>query len=251
MIIDSLIQNAQKRASAHRLSRITIGLGYLAVTIDDGRTGLAYVFRNQLGPNCSILTDAGSLEDHPLNELISWAKEDNLLQAALGVAAINALAEPDEVKKADTGSDEWGFTRDQKVGMIGYFTPVAKAAQEAGATVYAFDSQRSELPEVYPDQRQKEYLPFCDTLVVTGTTVINKSIDEIMGLAKPGASISLLGFSTPLYPEVFAGTPVTLLKGSMVSPADSVKVHKIISQSGGGKHLGKVAKKVNLKVPIC
>ena len=247
MIIQSLIAEALDRAKGEKVQQITIGLGYVALSLTDGRTGLAYVYRNYLGPTCGVLGDAGKLELQPLAEIISGAESDNLLTAALGMAAINALADPEEIavfpEKEEAVST---FFTGQQVGMIGYFAPLVARAKAAGATVYAFDSQRAELPEVYPDSEQEQHLPKCDKLVLSGTTLINKSLEQILGWVKPGAEIILLGYSTPLYPQIFAKRGISLLAGSFVPTNLQGTVHKVVAQAGGGKQLSKVVNKVNL-----
>ncbi|MBO8126891.1 MAG: DUF364 domain-containing protein [Firmicutes bacterium] len=250
MIVKNLIAEALQRAKDHRIANLTIGLGYVAVTLDDNRTGLAYVFRNQLGPSCGVLNQAGALEEVPLTEMIQWAGDADLLKSSLGIAAINALTDSHEVRGVSKLSDAevYSFSAEDVVGMIGYFTPFANKVKAAGAKLYAFDSQRQELPDVHPDEDQERYIPECTKLIVTGTVVINGTLDRILDLGKNAESFVLLGFSTPLYPQVFAETPVSVLAGSVVPVEAVASVHRIVSQGGGGRLLGKVVDKVNLKV---
>ena len=57
----------------------------------------------------------------------------------------------------------------------------------------------------------------------------------------------MLGASTPLMPEVFAGTNVTLLSGVVVS--DPGAVLRVVSEGGGMRLFGPHIRKVSLRTP--
>ena len=91
MVIDELIQQALAGADGLYVKDVRAGLGYTCVMLDDDSCGLAYTFRDRLGSCCGILGAAGSLIGKKASELIPWLSDQNLLKAAVGTAAVNAV----------------------------------------------------------------------------------------------------------------------------------------------------------------
>lgn len=74
-------------------------------------------------------------------------------------------------------------------------------------------------------------LPGCDVVVITATSIIDHTIDEVVSHCKNAREVCIVGPSTPLCLEVFKKYPVTLLAGSVVKDPD--RILKIVSQGGG------------------
>lgn len=75
------------------------------------------------------------------------------------------------------------------------------------------------------------FLPRCDVVVITATSVINHSIDEVISYCENAKEVCIVGPSTPLCPEVFRKYNVTLLAGSVVKNPGLIL--QIVSQGGG------------------
>jgi len=84
--------------------------------------------------------------------------------------------------------------------------------------------------------------------LITATTLINGTIDELLAAAKDCREVVLLGPSTPLVPEVFATMPhlVTLLAGVVVTDAEELL--RTVAQGGGTRDFKTSAVKVNVRV---
>ena len=57
-------------------------------------------------------------------------------------------------------------------------------------------------------------LPTCDVVVISGTAMINGSVDGLLEICDEARDVIMVGASTPMYPEAFLGTKVTVLAGS-------------------------------------
>ncbi|MFQ6118241.1 MAG: Rossmann-like domain-containing protein [Candidatus Bipolaricaulia bacterium] len=102
-----------------------------------------------------------------------------------------------------------------------------------------------EREDVHPDWAAELLLPQCDIAIITGTTVINKSIDHLLSLCR--GEIAIAGPTTPLS-TVFANYGVSYLFGMKSRDAD--KVLKIISEGGGTRRLGSAVSKVALRLNL-
>ena len=247
MLIDELVEKALEKASGRRVMDMRAGLGYTCVMLDDDSCGLAYTFRNQLGTCCGTMSEAGSLVGKDAAEVIPWLKNQNLLKAAVGTAAVNAVFNQSQT--------DWGtgnvmsildVSPDETFGMIGHFEPILAAMKKKTDNIYVFEQNVTTDSPLYDSKTIKEHLPKCDVVVVTATSIINHTIDEIVPHLKNARKVCLTGPSTPLCGEVFADYGVTLLAGSVVTDPD--KICRIISQGGGTMAMKPAIRQVLVRV---
>jgi len=136
------------------------------------------------------------------------------------------------------------------VAMIGFIEPILRQLQDRiTKPIIVFDSDLEDAPGIFPDHRQEELLPECDHVIITGTTVINKSLESILENAANAREIMLLGSSTPLFPEAFSGTGVTQLAGMIWPSSNADDIFSLISEGRGIKKISHLGKKVNVPVP--
>jgi uncharacterized protein (DUF4213/DUF364 family) len=219
------------RASEHRIEEVRIGLGYSAVKLDNGQAGLAWTPKNT-GGGCTHLHSAGTLGGKSAVDLLSGLTSDRDLLRALGVATANALlsAGPYPGAKTVDALSPLGITPASRVAMVGYFGPLIRELQEAGCRldIIELDSDR---PGVLTPEQGRGALSACDVAILTGTSLITGTLDDLFdALGNPG-SVVLLGPSAPFCPEVFAGTPLTQISGARVLDCDGV--FRVISEGGG------------------
>jgi uncharacterized protein (DUF4213/DUF364 family) len=98
--------------------------------------------------------------------------------------------------------------------------------------------------EILGDAEKKEALKSCDVAIITATTLLNNTFEEIINLLDRPRTAAIIGPSTPLVPAIFHNTPVTHLGGAVV--ADSARVMQIISEGGGTPTLRPYLRFVNL-----
>ena len=150
----------------------------------------------------------------------------------MGLAAVNAVLN-DSQKNWDTGNVLNAFTLDESdaFGMVGEFHPILSKIQTMTKNIYIFEQDVPEDSHLYPADSIPLYLPECDVVVLTATSIINHTIDEILPHFKNAREVCLVGPSTPLCPEVFKKYNITLLAGSVVKNPELIL--QIISQGGG------------------
>jgi hypothetical protein len=82
--------------------------------------------------------------------------------------------------------------------------------------------------------------------LITATSIINHSIDELLEASLNCRSVAILGASTPLLAEAFSSRNVSLLSG--VVALDPASIFHVISEGGGMRQFGPHVDKVNLSV---
>ncbi len=246
MIVDELSNLLAPRAAARTVSDVCVGLAYTAVRLDDGRCGLAYTFHEDAGEGCSVVKEAGTLAGRPARELAGWVRTLDATGVALGVATLNALVErPAEAIEADV-TELIRVLPGDVVGMVGYFAPLVGFLRERAGTLHIFERRPRDQADEHPDWTAPLLLPGCDVVIISGTAVINRTIDALLASASQAREIVILGASTPLVPEVFAGRGVTLLSGAQVTDAE--RVFRVVSEGGGTRRFGGAVRKLCVRL---
>lgn len=243
MLFDSL----EPEARLHHVREVRIGLGYTAVQLQDGAVGCAYTFRNALPHGCTVFQDRRPLAGRPAVEVLNYLDSRHPLEAAVGLATANAIANR---PRSDwlTGDilDMIRILPADRVGMVGCFTPLVPALRSAVAELFIFE-QDLEIDEgLRPAEEAVRRLPECQVALLTATSLINRTVDELIPAVRGCREVVVLGASTPLCPEAFRGTPVTMLSGIVVErPEDLLRV---VSEGGGMRMFKGLVRKVNYRL---
>lgn len=97
-------------------------------------------------------------------------------------------------------------------------------------------------PGTLPADAAMDILPECQVAVITSTSIINNTVDGILNACCNCRDVIMLGASTPLLPEVFAHTPVTVLSGIIVTHPENIL--DIVSEGGGMQLFKKISAKL-------
>jgi uncharacterized protein (DUF4213/DUF364 family) len=74
---------------------------------------------------------------------------------------------------------------------------------------------------------------------------LNRTLDDLLVFCRNAREVAILGPSTPLLPQVFAGRGVTLLSGVQV--VDGERVLRLVSAGGGTRQLGSSVRKLTVR----
>lgn len=236
MIIEQLIQIAVAKVGKRKVLDVRAGLGYTCVMLEGGACGLAYTFRNEMGHCCVVHGSAGNMIGMDGAEIMQWARDKNRLKAAIGLAAVNAVINEAD-REWNTGDVTTAFTLDNTdtLGMVGEFKPILAKVKKSAGKIYVFEKDSPEQRGVYGEEKIPELLPTCDVIILTATSIINHTIDELLPYCKNAREVCITGPSTPLCPEVFEKYSVTILAGCVVT--NSEKILQIVSQGGGTRSM--------------
>lgn len=129
----------------------------------------------------------------------------NLTEASLSLAAVNAFCNTVEHAEALGAAIESNthYTcgidfRGKKVAMIGHLHGSEEMRRDAEA-VYIIE--RDPKPGDYPDAACDYILPQCDVVIITGSSIINKTLPRLLILCENALTV-LTGPSVPLCPAL-------------------------------------------------
>lgn len=245
MIIDEIFERTVSKADGRSIEDVRIGLGYIAVKLDSGACGLAYTFRDEAPEGCCSVREAGTMAGQPAARIAGWARSLDAISAAVGLATLNALIEPPPgAAEADVAA-MLHVTSDDVVGMVGYFGPLVPVLRERAKTLHIFERRRQR-EDVLPDWAAATLLPECSVVVLSATTLLNRTLDTLLEKCRRARSVAIVGPSTPLLPEVFASLNVSLLSGLRV--VDAGRILQVVSEGGGTRQFAAATRKLTVSV---
>jgi hypothetical protein len=191
--------------------------------------GLAYTARGESDARYSPRAASAQLEaevlGRPLHDLARGILPDGQGQAGgggaleaaqrrreVGAAALNAL-----LGARLAGGNGWGVPRSalgsengldlvlrlsegRSLAMVGRFPYLDKSRLEASRyAVLELDPQGDDLPA----SAAPEVLPQADVVGITGSTLANGTLEGLLALCRPEATVVLIGPTTPLSPVLF------------------------------------------------
>jgi uncharacterized protein (DUF4213/DUF364 family) len=130
--------------------------------------------------------------------------------------------------------------------MVGHFGPLVRELRRRSGALHIFERHRPTEPSVFPDQAAVELLPKCQVVIISATTLLNGTLEELLQQANGAREVAILGPSTPLVPEFFASHNVTLLSGVRIS--DPERVLRVVGEGGGTREFGDAVRKITLKI---
>lgn len=172
-----------------------------------------------------------------LRDVAEYVRSWNMADASAGAAAMNAFYNaPARVASWARGLDLAGGRRPgifeslepeiagKKVAVVGHFRGLEHIAGICDLTVL----ERRPIEGDLPDPAAEYVLPEQDYVVITGTTIINKTLPRLLDLAR-NAQVVLAGPTVPLAPVLFEWG-VDILASSIV--VDREGVWQAIAEGG-------------------
>jgi uncharacterized protein (DUF4213/DUF364 family) len=197
-ILDDLIGSLRRDAPARE---VRVGAFWTAVW--SRACGLA----STTGPGdhehgTSFVRHVGSLAGRSAQELARLAYSDSPLEAGIGLAAINSLLEVDEARCLERNAGDLLIERGRgkKVALVGHF-PFVPALREAAARLWVLEL-RPQPGDAYAEEAEG-VVPQADIVAITGSAFMNHTIEDLLGLCRPGSFVMVLGPTTPLSPVLF------------------------------------------------
>jgi uncharacterized protein (DUF4213/DUF364 family) len=196
--------------------------------------GLASTLHSERHPHGHmVVRGVGSLHERSALELAQYAKSERLLEASIGMAAINSLLDVDEERCVELNAAAWLAERGRgkKVAIVGSFPFVGRLRQEADEL---WVLERHPMEGERGAGEASYILPQADVVAITGTSLVNRTFEELLALCRRDSSILVLGPTTPLSPVLF-DYGVDVISGTKV--VDVELVLRLISQGATFRQL--------------
>jgi hypothetical protein len=149
--------------------------------------------------------NAGALHLKSGEALCQYVYSDMLLEASVGMAAINSYVNAKlpfhRLKELNAFDLILKHGKDKNVAVIGHF-PFVPKLKKSVKKLHVFELFPKDGNDLSPSQFG-DVLPICDVVAITGTTLLNHSLNDVLEHTAPDAYKIMLGPSTPMTPLLF------------------------------------------------
>jgi len=246
-----------------RLEGLVVGVFFTGVKLTGKFAGMARTPIEELSEavccpgSAARMPDAGRLKQQKVSDLMQWALDANVLKAAVGVATLNALSHCLWEKKGFSGCkvieakdafDLLDFTRARRVALVGAFSPYIRQIERMGLDLAVVEKNpqvlRGEAAKYFhPAEDASKILSHADVVILTGSTIVNHTIDDLLSLVRRNCQVAIVGPTASLAPQSFFNRGVSLMGGMRITDPDNTL--RVLAEGGSGHHIdGKYGKKV-------
>lgn len=248
------------------VERAAIGLFFTGVKLSTGHAGACATPVKEIPDAVCCPSSAmampfpGKLRGRRAADLLDEAVEQAGIRRTVGIATLNALAqivnesrdlEGYEVVDRLDAFEAAEVRADETVVVVGAFVPFLRELRKIGARHFVLEKDPStlkphEMPYFREAERAPEIVPQADVLIITGTTLANDTLGELIALAKPSARVVVIGPTVTMIPDAFFERGCHILGGVRVTDPDAFL--DILAEGGSGYHFfGRSAVKVTLR----
>jgi uncharacterized protein (DUF4213/DUF364 family) len=247
------------------VERAVIGLFFTGVKLSNGIAGACATPIKTIPEAVCCPTSAmampfpGKLRGRPAFDLAKEALGDRGIRRAVGIATMNALADtcwrrrphPDtELRLGIDAFDATEIRPGDKVVVVGAFVPFLRELKRRRQPFLVLEQdpatlKAEELPFFRPAEQADSVVPEADVLLITGTTLINDTLEELLSLAKPSARVTMVGPTVSLLPDAFLSRGGDILGTVRITTPEEFL--DVLAEGGSGYNfLGRSAQKVVL-----
>jgi hypothetical protein len=248
-VIDEVIELLHEELEKLVIEDIRVGLHYTASKLSNNYVGLAYTpiketnFANYCCNADEELLRAGNLAGSKAIKLTKLHK--NLILSSITCSVLNAASYSMLFKSNNyniiLGKDALEsakLSKDDEVVMVGAFKSFIKFLRSK-VKLRVYDKNKELLRMLNLAEEQdvslNEALRSCDVAIITGSSIVNHTIDEILKNVKGAKEVMVVGATASMIPEPFFNRGATMLAGVKVNNPNLAL--KVVSEGGGARNL--------------
>ncbi len=235
------------------LQRLVVGVFFTGVKLSSGRAGICYTPVKEIPRAVCCPSSAGRVLDPrrldglPAERLLAELEAPEPLKAAVALATLCALQDhllerepPDYVLVEGRDALELvRIPRQAEVVVVGALVPALAMLKKRGGPWWVVEQDArtlkgEELEHYLPFSQSGQVLARAQVLIITGTTLLNRTLEPILEAARPGAEIAVLGPSASLPPQPLFRRGVNLVGGVRVRRPDALL--DCLAAAGSGYH---------------
>jgi uncharacterized protein len=247
------------------VERAVIGLFFTGVKLTTGHAGACATPIKTIPEAVCCPSSAmampfpGKMKGKPARDALKEAFSDHGIRRAVGIATLNALAElcwerrPHPLVELRRGVDAFdanSFRPEDQTVVVGAFVPFLKELKRRKQRFLVLEKdpdtlKPEEMPFYRPAEMAREVVPQADVLLMTGTTLLNDTLEDLLSWARPTARVTVVGPTVGLLPDAFLKRGADILGGVRITEPDEFL--DLLAEGGSGYHFfGRVAEKVVL-----
>lgn len=180
-----------------------------------------------------LVRNPGTLMDQTPEGLVQMAHSESILEASMGMAAINSLLEVDPDRCVERNAADIILEKGQgkNVAIVGHF-PFLNRVREAVNRMWVIEKNPHEGDHAEADADR--LIPRADVVAITGTALTNHTLPHLLSLCDASAYVIMLGDTVPMSPLLF-DYHIDALSGTWV--ADPETALRCVSQGANFRQI--------------
>ncbi|EGB15610.1 hypothetical protein DND132_2407 [Pseudodesulfovibrio mercurii] len=250
------------------VERVVVGIFFTGVKLTNGQGGLCFTPIKTIPEavccpsSARAMPNSGNLAGTPAAKIIDHMFSGNAMRRAIGIAVMNALsntiwadrAPGDYVIRHNADPlDNYAYPEGGKAVVVGALVPYLKMLKQGNRDFSILEKdirtlKPDEMDHFVPAEHAMEKVAEADLLIITGTTLINDTLEDLLATAKPSADVIVVGPTASMLPEAFFSRGVNAIGGVMATDPD--RLLEVLGEGGSGYHFfGKSADRVVINKP--
>lgn len=256
----TVIKDSKLKAKNLIVEKVIFGVNMTVVVLSDGSIGVAStVFEKKTRPHKRHRYfgdfSPSKISGQKIADLFDFDRESDLIDT-LKIAVLNALSTKQREEAGykiyeDTDPiDLVEIKSKTKVTLVGAFRTYIDSLAKTDVNLRVLELNEN----IFFDEHKKYYvpadqytkvLPDSDVIIVTGLTLINNTIDDILKVANPKAKVIVVGPTANILPKVLFDHGVDIIGATKYSNPELL--FKLISEGANAYHLFKYcAQKISI-----
>jgi uncharacterized protein len=232
------------------IADVRIGLHLSAVKLSDGSVGVAGTL-NESKVHCAKVNrdfadyTPSQIRGRGVADLFETTKKSNIIDT-IKIAVLNAISSRlisnsgyKIIEDADP-VDLIDLEPEKTITIVGAFQSYIQKISETNNTLHVLELNKNALTEEHqkfyvPAEEHSRVIQVSDIVIITGLTLVNNTIDELLASVKQGTQVILTGPSGNILPDILFENKVNIIGAMRIT--DPELLFTIVSEAGTGYHL--------------
>lgn len=184
-----------------------------------------------------------NIEGKKVEDLLQFPVKNSFIQT-IKIAVLNALSskliENFKILSNTDPIDLMDITSGKSITLVGAFQSYIDKISKTNSKLYVLELNEDALVKVdkkyfVPAHDYKRVLPISDIVLITGLTLVNNTLDDLLKVIKPETQIIVTGPSSSFIPEILFENNVKIIGSIRITKPDMMM--KLVSQGAAGYHL--------------
>jgi len=236
------------------IERVVVGLFFTGVKLSNGVAGASATPIKSIPEAVCCPSSAmampcpGRMRGRQAADVAAQVFSEHGIRRAIGIAALNALADCCWQRRPHPGVelcegvdafDATGIRPGDRVVVVGAFVPFLKELKRRGQAFLVLEQdpdilKADELPFFRPAEQAAQILPHADVVLITGSTLVNNTLEQLLALIRPEARVTVVGPTVGMLPDAFLARGADVLGCVRITEPDAFL--DLLAEGGSGYH---------------
>ena len=236
------------------IQRVMIGVFFTGVKLSNGTGGVSYTPVKDIPQAVCCPSSAGRIFD-PFNingmkaaDVLAGLTSKEPVKVSVAIATLNALSaccwdrgltDHYRIQVDADALDAVRMPDESSITVIGAFTPILRKLKGRGGKWWVVEQdpktlKSDEMNHFIPADQSEETIAAADVLIVTGVTLVNHTLENILKVARQDAEIAVIGPTASMLPDALFARGVRVVGGVWVKKPDELL--DVLAAGGSGYH---------------